>query len=713
MRVIALIFFIFSYTFSFGQEKVQSNLLNDQKLKSGNFEDAILEYSNYIKSNPSNYKAFLLRGIAKSSLGKFSYAILDYDTSISLYKKDYLPYYIRSESYFDLGRYDESLNDLKIVLKLKPNYSNAFHRLSKNYLNKSDTLKSLLYLDSAILYDPNAFESMMDRVEINLNLKKYGAAISDLNRIVKANPDYQNGLAFIKRGFAYTQIGRFKEGILDYDNYLKKNPSPDVFYFRSIAKLLAKDTIGALKDRDLAVNTNPSSYLALIDRGLNFAKKGKFKLAFKDFDKAVEINGFDYQLFYNRGLTYLNLNKINESIADFSRSLELNPNYLIARSKRGYSYFVLGKFKEAIMDFTEIIVSGKEELKSYAFEMRGLSYLKYDSTERAIEDFNLSISLNPQNPSLYLYRSNAFKKNGDYSYALDDINKALEIAPKRIDFLNKRADCNMAMNQFEEAIIDYSKAIKIDSSKAQLFNERGLAKIKFGDYEGAIKDFTLALNLDTAHQNNYFINRAYSKSLIGDKKGAKVDFLNASPKGVRYDTAFYKGKKLMYVIKNFNNSSKILALNSIDGSNILESKSFIYNFYDDSLAAKRNLEIKDNIIIEEYYISSGDTVYVQLPLNDEFYVDVIKFQFTLGNELSYPKLARSNKIEGVVKLNFIVKKNGEISNIHFDSKLGYEFEEKVFKFIRRYKNFGIVNYKDRPINFKISQPINFKMQNLD
>ncbi|MGE6220006.1 TonB family protein [Nubsella zeaxanthinifaciens] len=90
---------------------------------------------------------------------------------------------------------------------------------------------------------------------------------------------------------------------------------------------------------------------------------------------------------------------------------------------------------------------------------------------------------------------------------------------------------------------------------------------------------------------------------------------------------------------------------------------------------------------------------------------MVEFYKFLGANIKYPKEAADNNIQGNVFASFVVEKDGSITDIKIDRKLGYGTDEeavRVLKLSRRW-NAGLIDGK--PVRVKYNIPIKFALNN--
>ncbi len=131
---------------------------------------------------------------------------------------------------------------------------------------------------------------------------------------------------------------------------------------------------------------------------------------------------------------------------------------------------------------------------------------------------------------------------------------------------------------------------------------------------------------------------------------------------------------------------------------------------------EKNDTIKFNVVLEDEDISIEDVVvtcyYGGPPRDRKPYF--IGTNYNLGNyiknQISYPKNAKENKIEGAVELSYIVDKTGEISEVTVLKGLGFGCDEEAIRIMKSLPkfNYGIKN--GLPAEYELSIKIEFKLQ---
>jgi protein O-mannosyl-transferase len=146
------------------------------------------------------------------------------------------------------------------------------------------------------------------------------------------------------------------------------------------------------------------------------------------------------------------------------------------------------------------------------------SHYRYNNnqSDRAIEDLNTAIELNPEYSQAYLNRGFIYLKNNDFTKALQDYNRYLDLM----------SPCDTSGN-----------ILNLPVSNA--LGNRGLIYSKMGQYEKALMDFNLSIKLNPPNLNNYF-NRASVYQKLGRLAEARQDVRIVEDMGALVDPSFRK-----------------------------------------------------------------------------------------------------------------------------------------------------------------------------
>lgn len=141
---------------------------------------------------------------------------------------------------------------------------------------------------------------------------------------------------------------------------------------------------------------------------------------------------------------------------------------------------VKGAIDDKISACTREINSGRlrgRELAS-AYSNRGLVYLAKRNNDRAIQDYDQAIRLNPQDYFAFYSRGDAYNDKGQYDRAIQDYDEAINLYPDFALAFNNRGNAYGNKKEYDRAIQDYDQAIKLSPRLTRAINNRADALAK-------------------------------------------------------------------------------------------------------------------------------------------------------------------------------------------------------------------------------------------
>lgn len=86
-----------------------------------------------------------------------------------------------------------------------------------------------------------------------------------------------------------------------------------------------------------------------------------------------------------------------------------------------------------------------------------------------------------------------------------------------------------------------------------------------------------------------------------------------------------------------------------------------------------------------------------------------EFYKYLNKAINYPPMASENNIQGTVYLSFTVEKDGSLTDIKVDRKLGYGTDEEAVRVLKASKRWNPGMQNGKPVRVKYNIPIKFTM----
>jgi tetratricopeptide (TPR) repeat protein len=140
--------------------------------------------------------------------------------------------------------------------------------------------------------------------------------------------------------------------------------------------------------------------------------------------------------------------ELRQAIDAYSSALKLDPNELLAHMGRGQVLAECGEYSGAIddLDFVHENLeqnaaadpSWKAEIQAYSFNGRAVAHAGLGDFERAMAEFDRSISLCPENAWVYFNRAMVYEKKGDLAKAMSDYALSLQKNTPKLSLLKRK-----------------------------------------------------------------------------------------------------------------------------------------------------------------------------------------------------------------------------------------------------------------------------------
>ncbi|MFM1913757.1 MAG: hypothetical protein RIR51_1609, partial [Bacteroidota bacterium] len=356
-------------------------------------------------------------------------------------------------------------------------------------------------------------------------------------------PNFKNLLLillfFSYSGFAIAQIDRtYKSGIehLNSKNYFEavqffnkiiynnsKDPQPEPYYFRGLAKYNLRDFSGANNDFSESINLKNNYFEAYNARAQSYFNQGNYKLALRDYDETIRINPIDNLSYYSRALVKKNLGEYMGGISDLNKSINLADNYANAFSLRGELKFLTNDYKGSLEDYLNANKLNQKNIKN----LIGISnaQLKLNNFNEAIKYIKQAIDINSENSELWNLLGFAYINSKELNTDNQNLNEAVQAYSNSINLNKENPEAYYGRGFAKEILGDFTGA-KMDFDLAEEFDPKKYAtkvrgkdlKIVETEYKKILSELNISLDINQNIEkfDNLYFNRGYSKIKLND-----------------------------------------------------------------------------------------------------------------------------------------------------------------------------------------------------
>jgi tetratricopeptide (TPR) repeat protein len=307
----------------------------DAKIKAGNFQEAVYDFSAAIELNSEQTQKHLKTLEQYANLSAFEKASVENAELIEERHDLAVPYYSRGLAYIGLGNKEDALKDFEMAVKIDAKYGDAWCELGlvKHAMGKKDDgcidLRTAADLGSAKGKDEyenkfcwNTSLNYVKEGKSKLRLKQYEAALTDFNIAVKLNPDSASN--YMNRGLCYYGLGKFDKALLDFQSAAQVDPTKaDYVYYKGLVLFSQENHQAAFDEFSKAIKLDINHYNSYLYRGYTCEALGNFKSGIYDFTQAIRIKPGDALAYYRCGLLKQEMKDQKGACADFRKAAEL------------------------------------------------------------------------------------------------------------------------------------------------------------------------------------------------------------------------------------------------------------------------------------------------------------------------------------------------------------------------------------------------------
>lgn len=272
--------------------------------------------------------------------------------------------------------------------------------------------------------------------------------------------------------------------LLLFTTVLHANCQDDALLQSGYAKLNARNFDGAILDFNQLISIKPGNVEALCGRAEAKIDLGNFSDALKDADQAVSLDAKSSKALSLKGEAQFNLKDYNNALHTFIVALQLPNPPPMATIGRAKALNQLGNTKDAYIVLDDAIAHNPKTPDYYY--ARGILNTTKEKYAKALQDLEKAAQLNSAfNPFGIALNIGIVHLNlDDAEKAIENLNKAIELDPKNPTAYHTRGLAHYAQEEYKEAVEDFLKSYDANPNQTTMFN-LGMAYYKLNDKENA------------------------------------------------------------------------------------------------------------------------------------------------------------------------------------------------------------------------------------
>jgi protein TonB len=132
----------------------------------------------------------------------------------------------------------------------------------------------------------------------------------------------------------------------------------------------------------------------------------------------------------------------------------------------------------------------------------------------------------------------------------------------------------------------------------------------------------------------------------------------------------------------------------------------------DDMQAWENMIFNLPVFPDEKSVADDDYVFQRVEDMPKFYWDNSNdFKYFIAKHLKYPKIAKINGIQGIVRVRFIIDEKGNLINAEIIRSVDQSLDEEVLRVLNLSPRWIPGKQRGKPVKVSFEIPVNFRLGN--
>jgi len=276
----------------------------EAQFRTGNFNEAIAEYTRAIEISPQWTDAYLMRGYVHGWNGDLDLCYEDYKAAAALDSK-----YQDFSTAFGLFKDKKYSEAIVIYNRINPNNINMsvlYNLRGVSFYSIGDIEKAIADYDAGILLVPDFFGHYLNRAFAYNDISLFDMAIADCNKAMELAPEYF--LPYAVRANAYFGKGDFTRSLSDSNRAIQLNPDNKgtnaslPYNIRAVINIIQNNHSSAITDLSKAIELYPEGLWNYLNRAECYIEMGLFNNAMTDINTVLRLEPGNEKALYLRSL---------------------------------------------------------------------------------------------------------------------------------------------------------------------------------------------------------------------------------------------------------------------------------------------------------------------------------------------------------------------------------------------------------------------------
>ncbi|KEQ73737.1 TPR-like protein [Aureobasidium namibiae CBS 147.97] len=364
----------------------------------------------------------------------------------------------------------------------------AFKAAGNKYFKAGDYTKAIAEYTKAVEADPKSSTYRSNRAAAYMSAGKYVQALDDCKEADELDPD--NAKILHRMARVYTSLGRPREALETYDRITpaasQKDRQPAVTMNKHLTEAeeqIRESTSGSMAifaldqaEKGLGSTVTRPRKWALL-RGEAYLKMGNVNALGDAQNIAMSLlrnNSADPEALVLRGRALYAQGENDKALQHFRQAISCDPDFkdavkylrmvqkLDRTKEEGNGYFKSGKYQQAVDTYTSALEIDPQNrgTNSKILQNRALCYTKLKEWQKAIEDCERALKLDPSYTKARKTKAKALGESGDWEEAVKELKSIAESNPEEPGIAKEIRNAELELKKSKRK--DYYKILGVE-----------------------------------------------------------------------------------------------------------------------------------------------------------------------------------------------------------------------------------------------------------
>ena len=404
-------------------------------------------------------------------------------------------------------QFEKAVENFRGMIQFDPTDPKIHHQLAMNLIRSGKMDDAHKVLEESLHYFPDNPELNMMAGDILAGREEYEKALTHYQNVIQIKP--HSARAYLLRGAIYEHLKQYDLAADMYKQTVQVEPgNPLGHHYLARINILTGELEDAKNHLSRALELRPNllesrEFLAWI-----WDNQGNEDEAKKEYKILLKLDPLNKKI--RERMTSMKGARVTMDVGtagyqSFAEDLLGNPQ---VHMKIGAVYYEQAIYLKALDEFQLIRAMNQT---NEVLMVLGRVYEILGRVDRAIEEMNILMEIDPQSVDLMIYLARLYSLNDQPEETIRLIKKAVKMEQGNDTLYHSLALAYISVGQFDQAINEMQKAIAINENKDSYYFELGALLERTGEFELAIQNIKRSIELNPMHSNAHnFLGYIYA-----------------------------------------------------------------------------------------------------------------------------------------------------------------------------------------------------------